>query len=54
MTCAVAQVLGFVEDLGASFGSGAFAMDLDDSHHIAAARAALPKICSQLNNCTPR
>ncbi len=48
------QVLGFVEDWAGPFGRGVFVMDLDDSHHIAAARAALPKICSQLNNCDPR
>jgi hypothetical protein len=50
----MAQVLDFVEDWAGLFGRGVFAMDLDDSHHIAAARAALPKICSQLNNCDPR
>jgi hypothetical protein len=31
-----------------------FAANLDHSHHIAAARTALPNICNQLNNCAPR
>jgi hypothetical protein len=40
--------------LGVPFGNGVIPPNLDDSHHIAAARTALPNICSQLNNCAPR
>jgi len=27
---------------------------IEDTHHIAAARTALPNICNQLNHCAPR